>query len=502
MPATIREFKALTNMPDHENASALLKRLVAVTTKVMMKRQWEVGVLREFYPSNQGLYGLNVNRGQSISIRLRDPNNSKIFLEWHHIIGTMCHELAHNQISSHSADFYKLMDELLDEVESDYSSSGSSFKSGSTAVSASSVNVIPFSGPGHKLGGFSVSRNGVRDAACSAAIKRMQYNHDQVYKLGGSAPAGHDRRAIAAAAAEKRMKMANGMQGDRLDDTFICGDCVPPQPATLSSSSSSSSSTSTGTKLLTKSKHDPTDKSPSNHPIRTIGDYFQRMSTSGDSNLSGSGGSASARAETIAAVQPWTCNICYEVNGLSEQHVVPLCCGFCGCSFDEHQLNSLGPPSSGQPTEAPSNVEVRVGANSSGSTNNDNIWTCGLCYEVNAASMNTVVANDLRSCGFCGAVTAREMSSASKVSAPAASTRKWVCHVCLEENESASCRFCGTTRHSAASAATTMPQRRQAESTLIDMTSNSDDARAAPTSVRSAPSSSSGTKKTDIIYID
>ena len=35
-----------------------------------------------------------------------------VFMEWHDILGTLVHELTHNTIGSHSADFYALMDEL------------------------------------------------------------------------------------------------------------------------------------------------------------------------------------------------------------------------------------------------------------------------------------------------------------------------------------------------------------------------------------------------------
>lgn len=61
--------------------------------------------------------GMNVNGGAAIMIRLRHPHNEKSFLPWHDILGTMCHELAHMAIGPHNADFYKLWDELSDEVE-------------------------------------------------------------------------------------------------------------------------------------------------------------------------------------------------------------------------------------------------------------------------------------------------------------------------------------------------------------------------------------------------
>ena len=78
--------------------------------------------LQEFCPKNGGLLGLNVNRGAAIKIRLRQPHDSNSFYPYEeHILGTMVHELTHMVEGSHSSRFYKLMDELHDEVDRDIS---------------------------------------------------------------------------------------------------------------------------------------------------------------------------------------------------------------------------------------------------------------------------------------------------------------------------------------------------------------------------------------------
>ena len=117
--------KELTTMPNPALAKDLLERLVAITSKVVTNRKWSVKILKEFYPKNPSLLGLNVNAGSSIMIRLREARDMKVFLPWQSILGTMIHELTHNEIGEHSAEFYTLMDKVYDEVEASNGSSSS-----------------------------------------------------------------------------------------------------------------------------------------------------------------------------------------------------------------------------------------------------------------------------------------------------------------------------------------------------------------------------------------
>jgi len=122
----IHATKELTTMPNPALAKDLLERLIATTAKVVLNRKWSVKILKEFYPKNSSLLGLNVNAGSSIMIRLREAKDMQVFLPWNSILGTMIHELIHNEIGEHSAEFYTLMDKVYDEVEACMMSSSSS----------------------------------------------------------------------------------------------------------------------------------------------------------------------------------------------------------------------------------------------------------------------------------------------------------------------------------------------------------------------------------------
>lgn len=45
-----------------------------------------------------GNAGLNVNRGARIKVRLRQPGDKGSFLPYNSILGTLLHELVHNEI--------------------------------------------------------------------------------------------------------------------------------------------------------------------------------------------------------------------------------------------------------------------------------------------------------------------------------------------------------------------------------------------------------------------
>ena len=56
--------------------------------------------------------GLNINRGAEVKLRLREFDSTDKFLPYEAIVGTMLHELCHNDIGPHNAQFYKLLDEI------------------------------------------------------------------------------------------------------------------------------------------------------------------------------------------------------------------------------------------------------------------------------------------------------------------------------------------------------------------------------------------------------
>ncbi|KAJ1815860.1 hypothetical protein LPJ56_002542 [Coemansia sp. RSA 2599] len=108
---------ALKRRRNPEKALELLHRIAAQVRPIMEKRGWRVGTLREFFPGNPNLLGLNVNRGQEIRIRLRPSFDDSQFLVYEDLLGTMLHELVHIERGPHDSVFYAKLDELKREAE-------------------------------------------------------------------------------------------------------------------------------------------------------------------------------------------------------------------------------------------------------------------------------------------------------------------------------------------------------------------------------------------------
>lgn len=210
--------KEISDFPNSIEAKKLLNRLVKCTESLLRKRKWRVHNLREFYPPQASLLGLNENRGYTIRIRLRSAENKNAFLPWESIFGTMIHELTHIEESAHSAAFYALMDKVYDDAES----SQFSFTSGSSVVET-------FEGTGHKLGG--VSRGELLGAhtgklAAAAAVRRLAGGSDRVSILGGSRNMGTIRDQAAAAALKREFEQScssAGRTGSSSDNADFAG---------------------------------------------------------------------------------------------------------------------------------------------------------------------------------------------------------------------------------------------------------------------------------------
>ncbi|KAJ1907567.1 hypothetical protein LPJ81_000665 [Coemansia sp. IMI 209127] len=113
----IGSIHALKREPKTDEALRLLQRIAALVRPIMQKRGWKVTKLREFYPRNASLLGLNVNRGLEVRIRLRPAHDNSQFLRYEDLLGTMLHELVHIVRSPHDAEFYRMLDELKAEAE-------------------------------------------------------------------------------------------------------------------------------------------------------------------------------------------------------------------------------------------------------------------------------------------------------------------------------------------------------------------------------------------------
>lgn len=80
------ETKALVKMKKMDEAKKLLDRLAVVVAPLMKRRSFKINLLKEFYPKNPGLLGMNMNKS-SISIRLRPHNDVDSFYPWEHLLG-------------------------------------------------------------------------------------------------------------------------------------------------------------------------------------------------------------------------------------------------------------------------------------------------------------------------------------------------------------------------------------------------------------------------------
>lgn len=114
-------------------------------------------------PANPSLLGLNVNRGAEVKIRLRPHGRDSEFFPWEHTLGTMLHELTHNEVGPHNANFYKLLDEITRECEDlmakEISGTGQGFDAGGVRLGGVTHNPPP---------------TNLRSVAAAAAEKRLK----------------------------------------------------------------------------------------------------------------------------------------------------------------------------------------------------------------------------------------------------------------------------------------------------------------------------------------
>ncbi|RMZ85136.1 hypothetical protein DV738_g30, partial [Chaetothyriales sp. CBS 135597] len=190
-------FEHLSDKPRGAEALERLRRIASIVKPLMRQRNWVVGTLAEFYPTEANLLGLNINRGQKICVRLRYPGDERQFLPLENVVDTMLHELAHNVIGPHNRDFHALWDKLRDEHE---------------ALVRKGYTGEGFLGRGNRLGGSRrIPLSEVKRQARAAAERRKALSAGSGQKLGGSGiMRGQDARAVIAAAAEKRIKIERG----------------------------------------------------------------------------------------------------------------------------------------------------------------------------------------------------------------------------------------------------------------------------------------------------
>jgi len=151
--------------------------------------------------------GINQNRGQKICLRLRYPGDKNQFLPAEEVLDTMLHELSHNVIGPHNAEFHALWDQLRSEYE---------------ALVAKGYTGEGFLSDGHKLGGRRVPPSEARRIARAAAEKRRALSKGSGQKLGGRpVAAGTDIRQVIVSAIERRNTVVKGCGSDNKTEKEI-----------------------------------------------------------------------------------------------------------------------------------------------------------------------------------------------------------------------------------------------------------------------------------------
>ncbi|TPX17240.1 uncharacterized protein E0L32_003358 [Thyridium curvatum] len=193
----VLSYVHLRNFPREKDALHILKKVASQVKPIMRARGWKVPELAEFFPDQENLLGLNVNRGQKILLRLRYPRDRSLFLPVEQITDTMLHELSHIVHGPHDARFHALWNQLRDEHEGlvmkGYTGEG-------------------FLSEGHRLGGGrQLPMHEARRLARAAAERRQNLGAGSGRKLGGAGLLpGQDIRKVIVDAVERRNKTLQG----------------------------------------------------------------------------------------------------------------------------------------------------------------------------------------------------------------------------------------------------------------------------------------------------
>ncbi|KAK3951774.1 WLM domain-containing protein [Pseudoneurospora amorphoporcata] len=201
----VLSYSHLHHLPQPSSALHLLKKIASLVKPLMRARGWRVRELGEFYPEQENLLGLNINRGAKILLRLRYSSDKSLFLPVEQVTDTMLHELAHIVHGPHDGKFQALWDQLRDEHEGlvmkGYTGEG-------------------FLSAGRRLGGSPSGGRGripmheARRLAREQAEKRKVQttpNAGSGQRLGGSSPRpGEDIRRVIVEAVKRRSKTLKG----------------------------------------------------------------------------------------------------------------------------------------------------------------------------------------------------------------------------------------------------------------------------------------------------
>lgn len=199
--------ETLPMLPQRETARSMLEELAndEGVRACMERRGWTVGCLAELYPEgNVGrspvcVMGLNTNRGQKISLRLR-TDDLRGFRKPLSVRKVLYHELAHNVYDEHDDRFFRLMREIEREcMEVNRARSGGQRLSTNGRVfegfeEDDNDSINTFIGGSGRLGGKS-SQNATltkRELALRAAEKRMTAEEEEIQLNCGCGRLNHE----------------------------------------------------------------------------------------------------------------------------------------------------------------------------------------------------------------------------------------------------------------------------------------------------------------------
>lgn len=102
--------------PRHAEALQMLRKVASRVRPILRRRRWTVGIPAELWPSDKpNRLGLNLNRGQKISLRLRRLKDERRFLPLEEVVDNTLQELCHIVHSDRNQQFNGLLEQLRQE---------------------------------------------------------------------------------------------------------------------------------------------------------------------------------------------------------------------------------------------------------------------------------------------------------------------------------------------------------------------------------------------------
>lgn len=297
--------------------------------------------------------------------------SASVFLPFEHCLGTMIHELVHMEIGPHSAEFYKAMDALWDEVEKD--------------MTGNLTNAAVYAGRGMMLGG--VSSSSIRDARLSHLDKKQRLSNlasGSGCKLGGRQDwKNMSQRELALVAAERRLQDSRKCAAEMLAEEessqhdpsqWHCGVCTAHNENALKKCHFCGEARDAAPAYAATVSRAPL--------VASSGDWYCAACSSRNFAYA----AICSRCDAAKAPDSWVCNACTYLNTS-----MSLICTCCSTRKTESEVRSL-----------------------------TDVWDCSVCTYANDTSSNT--------CILCGTP-----QSSSAVTHPT-NNATWICAACTYEN--------------------------------------------------------------------